>query len=98
MWKSIEECFGTIDDPRMQGRCYYTLVEIITIAICAIISGSETWTDIETYGKSKETWLKNFYHWKTGFRRTIHWARFLPYWMQNNFRQALFVGFNLCFQ
>lgn len=54
MWQSIEECFGTVDDPRVQGRCDYSLVEIITIAICAIISGSETWTDIETYGVSKQ--------------------------------------------
>lgn len=60
MWQSIEVCFGTLDDPRVQGRCDYKLVEIITIAICAIISGSETWTDIETYGKSKETWLQQF--------------------------------------
>lgn len=60
MWKSIEECFGTIDDPRVEGRCDYSLVEIITIAICAIISGSETWTDIQTYGESKQSWLKKF--------------------------------------
>lgn len=45
MWQSIEECFGTLDNPRVQVRCDYSLVEIITIAICTIISGSETWTD-----------------------------------------------------
>jgi len=66
MWKSIEECFGTIDDPRVEGRCEYSLVEIITIAICAIISGSETWTDIETYGESKQVWLSEFLPLKSG--------------------------------
>lgn len=60
MWQSIEEYFGTIKDKRVQGRCDYSVVEIITIAICGIISGSETWTDIETYGKSKEKWLGPF--------------------------------------
>ena len=60
MWQSIEDCFGALEDPRVQGRCDYSLVEIITIAICAIISGSETWTDIETYGKSKQKWLSQF--------------------------------------
>lgn len=57
---SIEACFGELEDPRVTGRCSYSLIEIIMIAICASIAGSETWTDIETFGKSKEKWLKQF--------------------------------------
>lgn len=57
---SIEACFGDIDDPRVQGRCDYPLLEVITIAICATLAGAEGWTDIETFGKSKEAWLKQF--------------------------------------
>jgi predicted transposase YbfD/YdcC len=55
---SIEECFGDIEDP--QGRCEYPLVEIIVIAICAVIAGADSWTEIETFGKSKAPWLKQF--------------------------------------
>jgi predicted transposase YbfD/YdcC len=57
---SISECFGDINDPRVEGRCDYPLIEIITIAICAVIAGANAWTDVETFGKSKETWLKQF--------------------------------------
>ena len=57
---SIENCFGDIYDPRVQGRCDYPLLEIIVIAICAVIAGSDSWTEIETFGKSKEAWLKQF--------------------------------------
>ena len=57
---SIEACFSDIYDPRVQGRCDYPLLEIITISICATIAGAEGWTDIETFGKSKEAWLKQF--------------------------------------
>jgi len=32
----------------------------ITIAICAIICGAETWTQVEAYGKSKHQWLEQF--------------------------------------
>lgn len=59
-WASIEECFGDVHDPRVQGRCDYPLLEIITIAICAVIAGADSWTEIETFGKSKEAWLKRF--------------------------------------
>lgn len=57
---SIEACFGEMEDPRVTGRSRYPLIEIITIAICAVIAGAETWTDIETFGESKKDWLKGF--------------------------------------
>ncbi len=57
---SISERFGDIHDPRVQGRCDYPLVEVITIAICAVIAGANGWIDVETFGKSKEAWLKQF--------------------------------------
>jgi predicted transposase YbfD/YdcC len=57
---SLEDCFGDIHDPRVQGRCEYRLLEIITIAICAVIAGADSWTEIETFGKSKIAWLKQF--------------------------------------
>lgn len=57
---SIEACFGDIYDPRVEGRCDYPLLEVITIAICATLAGAEGWTDMEIFGKSKEAWLKQF--------------------------------------
>ena len=57
---SIRECFGDIEDPRVEGRCDYPLMEIITIAIGAVIAGADSWTDVETFGKSKVSWLKQF--------------------------------------
>jgi predicted transposase YbfD/YdcC len=36
------------------------LVDIIVIALFAIISGADSWVGIETYGNSKEEWLKQF--------------------------------------
>ena len=63
---SIERCFGDIYDPRVEGRCDYPLVEVITIAICAILAGAQGWTDMETFGKSKEAWLKQFLNLENG--------------------------------
>lgn len=63
---SIEACFSDIDDPRVQNRCDYPLIEVITIAICASIAGAEAWTDMETFGKSKENWLKQFLELENG--------------------------------
>jgi len=36
------------------------LLDIITITICAVICGAESWVDIESYGRAKEEWLREF--------------------------------------
>jgi hypothetical protein len=38
-----EACFGESEDPRAQGRCQYSLVASITIAIGAVIAGADLW-------------------------------------------------------
>lgn len=56
---SISEHFTNIDDPRKH-NIRHKLIDIITIAICAIICGAETSTHIEEFGKSKIKWFKQF--------------------------------------
>lgn len=58
--EKIEEHFGRIKDPRIERSKEHKLIDIITIAVCAVICGAEGWVDIENFGKSKMTWLKTF--------------------------------------
>ena len=58
--ESIEEHFGKIPDQRVVTRSSHKLVDIIAIAILAILCGADGWVAIETYGKAKEEWLKTF--------------------------------------
>ena len=51
---SIEACFGGLYDARVQGRCDHKLIDIIIIAVCAMITGAESWVEVETFGKEKE--------------------------------------------
>jgi predicted transposase YbfD/YdcC len=57
---AIEEHFGKVSDPRVERTKEYRLIDIIVIAICAVICGAEGWVDIANYGKSKKKWLKTF--------------------------------------
>jgi predicted transposase YbfD/YdcC len=57
---SLEECFGDLPDPRVQGRCDYKLMDIILIAICGVLCGADSWVGIETVGKAKEKWFRQF--------------------------------------
>lgn len=58
--EAIEEHFGKVSDPRMDRTKEHKLIDMIVIAICAVICGAEGWTDIENFGNSKLSWLKTF--------------------------------------
>lgn len=58
--EAIEEHFSKVRDPRVERTKEHKLMDIIAIAICAVICGAEGWVDIELFGKSKLPWLKTF--------------------------------------
>jgi predicted transposase YbfD/YdcC len=58
--EAIEEHFGKVNDPRKDRTKEHKLMDIIAIAICAVICGAEGWVDIENYGNNKILWLKTF--------------------------------------
>ena len=58
--EAIEEHFSKVSDPRMDRTKEHKLIDLIAIAICAVICGAEGWTDIENFGNSKLLWLKTF--------------------------------------
>lgn len=57
---SILTHFASLEDPRDERGKEHLLLDIITIAICAVICGAEGWTDIEEYGRAKVHWLQTF--------------------------------------
>jgi hypothetical protein len=38
----------------------HLLIDIVLIAVAAILSGAKDWDNIERYGKAKQEWLKSF--------------------------------------
>jgi predicted transposase YbfD/YdcC len=57
---TLLECFESVPDPRMDKKCDHLLIDIIVISICASICDAEGWTDVETFGKTKQEWLSTF--------------------------------------
>ena len=57
---SITKHFEPLDDPRILLKSAHKLIDMIVIAICAVICAADTWTDIEEFGHSKIEWLKTF--------------------------------------
>src|SRR5258708_25099165 len=52
--------FAELTDPRVERNREHVLEEILLMAIAAVLSGAESWNDIEEYGQAKIEWLKTF--------------------------------------
>src|SRR5271165_7100345 len=57
---SIQAHFADLTDPRIDRTRRHHLMDIMVIAICAVICGAEGWVDIANYGAAKHDWLKPF--------------------------------------
>jgi predicted transposase YbfD/YdcC len=54
------EHFAQVEDPRSDLGKRHLLLDIIVIAICAVICGADDWADVELFGRTKEAWLRTF--------------------------------------
>lgn len=57
---TILELFQTIPDPRMEGKVTHNLGAILFTRLCGVLSGCESWTDIEDYCGTKQDWLSQY--------------------------------------
>ena len=57
---SILTHFASLEDPRDIRGKEHLLLDIITIALCSVISGAEGWEDMAEYGRAKQDWLSTF--------------------------------------
>src|ERR671916_1724299 len=60
MIEGLAACFAGLADPRETRRCDHQLIDILAIAVCAVIACAESWEDIALYGRSKQPWLTTF--------------------------------------
>ena len=54
---SLMEAFDDLRDPRAR-QCAYELDELLLAAICAVISGAESWTNVVEWSEMKLDWLR----------------------------------------
>ena len=55
----IEEHFADLTDPRRR-EVTHPLINIVTIALCAVICGADDFVSIAAYGREKKHWLARF--------------------------------------
>lgn len=59
-FKNIQYSFSSLTDPRVNRARRHHLMDIIIIAVCAVICEADTWEDIAEFGRSKSKWFRQF--------------------------------------
>lgn len=57
---SLKSHFSILEDTRDPLRRRHLLIDILMIAIAAVLCGADGWTEIEEFGKSNESWFRKF--------------------------------------
>ncbi len=56
--RTLAECFSQVQDPRVVRARRHNLTDILIIAVCAVVCGADSFTEIEDFGRAKEAWLR----------------------------------------
>lgn len=57
---TIQHHFRKLKDPRLNRRKLHLLLDILFIALCAVLCGAQDWQQVETFGKKRLPWLRRF--------------------------------------
>jgi predicted transposase YbfD/YdcC len=58
--RSILRHFRKLQDPRRTHGRRHVLLDIIAIALCAVIAGAQDWQEIVVFGRKRHDWLQRF--------------------------------------
>jgi len=57
---TLFEHFVTLPDPRVERTKEHLLLDLLTIAVCAVICGADSFVEMEEFGNAKQEWLASF--------------------------------------
>ncbi len=57
---TLQSCLDPLEDPRVVERCKHSLLNVVTMAICAMICGANDWENIALYARTKRNFFKQF--------------------------------------
>ena len=57
--RGVLRYFSTMEDPRINQGKRHDLMDMIVIALCAVICGADGWVEVEQFGQCKLKWFRN---------------------------------------
>jgi predicted transposase YbfD/YdcC len=58
--RALRDHFADLPDPRVERTKRHQLLDVVTIAVCAVICGADTWVAVAAFGQRKRAFLARF--------------------------------------
>src|SRR6266508_2086376 len=58
--RGLRDHFAALPDPRIERTKRHRLLDLVTIAVCAVICGADSWVAIEQVGQRQRAFLAQF--------------------------------------
>jgi predicted transposase YbfD/YdcC len=58
--RSLIGHFAVLEDPRDASKRRHKLIDMVVIAVAAVICGADDWANVAAFGRAKEAWLREF--------------------------------------
>ena len=59
-WETFDVHFRDLEDPRSTINRRHQLLDMMVIAICAVLCGADDWEGVAEFGRAKEKWFAGF--------------------------------------
>jgi predicted transposase YbfD/YdcC len=74
---ALVEHLAAIPDPRIDRTKRHQLIDILVLAVCAVICGADSWEEMAEFGRSKQLWFQRFLALPNGIPSPDTFARVL---------------------
>ena len=65
--------FAPLADPRVERSQRHKLLDVIAVALCAILGGADDWVAVERFGNATLEWLRRFLEfWSSNIEGKLH--------------------------
>ena len=78
----LADVFADLEDPRAINARRHSLHDILVIALCTIVCGGQTCTDMELFGQAKGEFLQSFLKLENGIPATTPFRGCWECWIQ----------------
>ncbi len=85
--KTLDSFFNNIQDPRHHNK-RHNLIDVIFVAICAVVAGADTYEQIENFGKKRKRWLDKFLELPHGIPSHDTFGRIFEKMIPNEFQNS----------
>lgn len=81
-----------LPDLRVQADDDHVLIDIVLIAVCAVLRGAKSWREVEEFGRANEAWLRLYLQLPAGIPSHETFGQVFQFLDVEDFQRSFMTG------